>query len=349
VTEEIDSEEAQAIFQKVGQTLKAQRELLGLSLKDVIRHTHLREHYLSALETGSLKDLPSPVQGRGMLKNYAVFLGLDPEPLLLNFAEGLQARLAFKQARRLREEPEALRKKSQAASLPLPVRRIFSTDLMIGGMLALFLTGFIVWGAVRIFSLKGVAAVTPTAPSIADVLLESQQTPTATLEPVNEAETDLQAGLPGAAEEAPPLELTLEEEISDEEGEEGASPPPAAAGSVQVYITISQRAWMRVTVDGRVEFDGRVIPGSAYTFAGEKQIELLTGNAAALRIFFNQQDLGALGSYGEIVNQIYTLEGIVMPTPTVTPTGTATPRLTATPKPTSTPRPGDTPVVPALP
>jgi hypothetical protein len=33
-----------------------------------------------------------------MLSNYAIFLGFDPEPLLLRFAEGLQANLAARQA-----------------------------------------------------------------------------------------------------------------------------------------------------------------------------------------------------------------------------------------------------------
>ena len=38
--------------------------------------------------------LPSPVQGRGMLKNYADFLGLESDTLLLTFADGLQTGLA---------------------------------------------------------------------------------------------------------------------------------------------------------------------------------------------------------------------------------------------------------------
>ena len=99
-----DSSEEQidSIFVEIGQKLERQRELLGLSLEDVERHTHLRTHYLRALEAGNLDDLPSSVQGRGMLNNYAGFLGLDPERVLLRFAEGLQAQLAARQTARPR-------------------------------------------------------------------------------------------------------------------------------------------------------------------------------------------------------------------------------------------------------
>jgi len=54
-------------FVEVGQKLSEQRELLGLALDDVERHTHLRVRYLKALEEGDLDGLPSPVQGRGSI------------------------------------------------------------------------------------------------------------------------------------------------------------------------------------------------------------------------------------------------------------------------------------------
>jgi hypothetical protein len=100
---------------------------------------------------------------------------------------------------------------------------------------------------------------------------------------------------------------------------------------VQVSLVIQQRAWVRVTVDGNVEFEGRVIPGAAYSFAGEQQVEILSGNAAALQILYNQQDLGVLGITGEVVNRVFTLDGVATPTATATPTVTATARTTPTP------------------
>jgi hypothetical protein len=113
---------------------------------------------------------------------------------------------------------------------------------------------------------------------------------------------------------------------------------------VAVYVTVRQRAWMQVTVDGDLVFQGRVLPGSAYAYEGEEQVEVLTGNGAGLQIFYNQQDLGLMGDAGQIVQLIFTREGIVQPTPTATLALTPTPRPTVTPAPTRTLPPGFFPV-----
>jgi len=93
---------------------------------------------------------------------------------------------------------------------------------------------------------------------------------------------------------------------------------------------------VRVTVDGEEAFSGRVTPGDSYPFEGEDQVEILTGNGAALRVTFNGDDLGLMGNLGEVVSVIYTAAGIATPTPTPIPTITPTPRVTITPTATST-------------
>ncbi len=330
---------AAAIFKEIGANLRQQRELLGLSLDDVVRHTHLRRHYLSALESGDFTGLPSPVQGRGMLNNYAAFLGLDPDPLLLRFAEGLQARLAARQAEQRRTEPK---RPVRGRQLPPAIRRIFSSDLLIGGLLGVFLVGFVVWGAIRIFSFNTGEPPTPTAPPIAEVLLSNSElaTPSPSPEPLPTETISVAGAIPSGPEILATDVITAAQ----------VTLPPAGSRPVQVYVTANQRAWMRVLVDGDIEFEGRVLPGSAYSFSGEEQVEILTGNGAALNIFFNQEDQGPLGNYGQVVNQIYTIDGIIAPTPTITPTGTPTPRTSATPQPSVTPAFSEgTPVIPALP
>jgi cytoskeletal protein RodZ len=357
--EELSSAEVARKFAEIGADLQAQREILGLSLDDVERHTHLRQHYLLALEAGDLDGLPSPVQGRGMLQNYAAFLGLDPDPLLLKFADGLQARLAEKQA----AWPRRARRAAAEAARPRPwgpLRRWVSGDFLLGGILILFLAGFVIWGAVRINAMGADTAPTATVPSIAEALMPTPEpspspTPTASPEPtalgggeappptiaiaVEATEGGEGEALPATTGEASQAETEAEAEVAS--GEAGEL--PGSAGSVQVYLTVNQRAWVRVTVDGEVELEGRVIPGSAYAFEGNQQVEILTGNGAALQVFYNQRDLGSLGIYGEEVNRIFTVEGAVQPTATITPTPaptatiTPTPQVTATGLPTSMP------------
>lgn len=316
----ITEDSPEVIFIEIGKKIRQQRDLLGLSYEDVERHTHLRLHYLQALEAGRIGDLPSPVQARGMLSNYAVFLGLDPEPLLLRFADGLQARLAEKQLTKKTSLPKASRR---ASRLPVSIRRIFSGELLFGAIIIVLLVGFVIWAAVRIFTIRAEQEPpSPTAPSIAEVLLATQ---TATLTPTPVPST------PTIPVVAPPTE-GVEEDNSVEE-----PPLPGSSEAVLVYMTVRQRAWVRVIVDDEIVLSGRVLPGNAYNFTGDERVEVLTGNGAALQIFFNQQDLGPLGLYGQVVHRIYTIDSIQTPTPTITPTPSATPRATQTPRFTATP------------
>jgi cytoskeleton protein RodZ len=324
-------QEASAIFMEVGEKLQHQRELLGLSLEDVERHTYLRLHYLIALEAGNLDGLPSPVQGRGMLNNYATFLGLNPDPLLLRFAEGLQLRLAARQAAQQHPRPAA---RNRQIILPAPLKRIFSSDILIGGGLAVFLIVFIFWGAIRIFATLNRSDVTPTAPSIAEVLLATA-TPTATETP--------QPVTPTAP---PPLEIFPTQALVTD-AVTGAMISPQPISGVQVYVNVRHRAWMRALVDGEVQFEGRVVPGTAYPFAGETSVEIQASNGAALQILFNGIDLGALGITGQVVDRIFSLQGEVTPTPTITPT--ASPSQPATPTSIPSPTPPVQVTAPALP
>ena len=63
----------------IGETLREAREQLGLTLEEAEHATRIRTHHLQALENEAWDSLPSPVQARGFLHNYADFLGLDAE------------------------------------------------------------------------------------------------------------------------------------------------------------------------------------------------------------------------------------------------------------------------------
>jgi hypothetical protein len=100
---------------------------------------------------------------------------------------------------------------------------------------------------------------------------------------------------------------------------------------------------MRVTVDGQVKFEGRTELEHDYAYQASSQIEVLVGNAAALRVAFNGRDMGMMGSFGEVVDRIYTVQGVFTPTATPPPTPTASPNVTATPSITPTATPSVTP------
>ena len=315
--ENIDPETYQQILKEIGRELRQRRELLSLHFDEVERNTHVKAYYLDALERGALDDLPSTVQTRGMLSNYATFLDLDVDVLLLRFADALQAR------HRERNPQKPARKPGQPilANIP-PVRSFIAGDMIFGIGMAILLVGFAIWGVNRVMTIQSQREVQPTAISLSDVLLSSPDpssfTATATLLPL----------------ESVPGEATVTVEI----------PTQNVNAEVQLNLVAVERTYLRVVVDGEVAFDGRVVPGNAYPFEAENQIEVLVGSGAAIRMVYNGRDLGLMGTFGQVVNNIYLGTEIITPTgmPTTTPTITPTP--TRTTEPTATSKFTDTPV-----
>ena len=61
----------------IGQRLKQNRLSRKLSLENVAEATRVRVIYLQALENNDYSAMSSAAQGRGFLRLYADFLGLD--------------------------------------------------------------------------------------------------------------------------------------------------------------------------------------------------------------------------------------------------------------------------------
>jgi hypothetical protein len=271
------------------------------------------------------------------LNNYARFLDLDVDALLLTFAEGLQTQRLERQPR----QDETPRKPGSNSpfktgqpfkiKIPAIIQRYFSVDIFVGGGLVLFLLVFAIWGTSRILNLRAGSTPQPTAPSILNILVSTPEEATSTSAPIETTNGGVSLVSPVAGET---LVLTI---------------PALDHGPVQVVLVALEQAWVRVTVDGIIQFEGRVTAGTAYSYDGNTQIEVLTGNGRAISILYNQNDLGPMGNTGEVVDHIYTANAILNPTPTftltptITKTSTVTLRPTLTLRPSITPRPSATP------
>jgi cytoskeleton protein RodZ len=62
-----------------GESLRRERELRGVSLREIADHTKISTRFLQALEEDRLDVLPGGVFQRAFVKQYARYLGLDPE------------------------------------------------------------------------------------------------------------------------------------------------------------------------------------------------------------------------------------------------------------------------------
>ncbi|MBN1222631.1 MAG: helix-turn-helix domain-containing protein [Candidatus Aminicenantes bacterium] len=74
----------------IGQDLKRERELRGISLKEIADSTKINIRFLQALEDDRLDILPEKFFVRGIIREYAKYLGLDENDVLNKYHEALQ-------------------------------------------------------------------------------------------------------------------------------------------------------------------------------------------------------------------------------------------------------------------
>jgi cytoskeletal protein RodZ len=70
---------------RLGELLRGQREKKGITLDQAAADTRIREKFLKALEDGDYQSLPGAVYTKGFLRNYAEYLDLDQDELVVLF------------------------------------------------------------------------------------------------------------------------------------------------------------------------------------------------------------------------------------------------------------------------
>jgi cytoskeletal protein RodZ len=297
---------------EIGRTLRETRERLGLTLEEAERSTHIRVERLTALENGNFDSFASQAQARGFLGNYADFLGLDREDVLEQFA--------LSRGRRTPQFIKIGSKTEPSASKPfVQVRkpRVFSSDLLIAGLIIIGVIAMLIWGAGRVFA----ALNSEADPAQLDPISKTTQ--------LNETPT-----------ENPPTAVVLSDliNLSPEAATPTSTLQLGVVETTSIVIIAEQQAWIRITVDGEEAFSGRVRRDDSLEFFDFETLELLTGNGGVIRVLYNNQDIGFLGEIGQVIIRIWTVEGLVTPTPTITRTP-APPTATSerTPAPNSVP------------
>ncbi|MEM7531780.1 MAG: helix-turn-helix domain-containing protein [Chloroflexota bacterium] len=99
-------------LQDMGSFLRERREAMGVTLAEVEAATRIRQKYLAALESDEWNLLPGEIVGRGFLRNYSLYLDLEPNEILERRRAVIEPRLA-----------SALDYTSAGSSLP-PIRNV---------------------------------------------------------------------------------------------------------------------------------------------------------------------------------------------------------------------------------
>ena len=85
-----------------------------------------------------------------------------------------------------------------------------------------------------------------------------------------------------------------------------ATPRPAVMPAHQIAIKITERSWLRVTVDGKTELEGILPAGTTRTFTGNVA-DIRVGNAGGVTVLVDGRPAVPLGKPGDVVEQRYVL------------------------------------------
>ena len=80
-----DNPSARGHAPRVGAELRAAREHRGWNLEELAAGLRIRAAYLEAIEDGRVADLPGNAYALGVLRTYAVALGLEPDDVSRRF------------------------------------------------------------------------------------------------------------------------------------------------------------------------------------------------------------------------------------------------------------------------
>jgi len=297
---------------ELGSLLREAREAKGLTLAEVQENIRINSKYLEALENRQYEMLPTQVHVKGYLRNYARFLELDPKPLLDR----------YELSKGNRPMPIDNQRMPEDAALdsiePIPDQVFFdpvNVELSGGGsrssgsVLRLIIIGALLV-ALALVANRFIPILRGNGDGT-EVITNSIQDAVSNI--ANESEPEMTATsealvIPGAGES---ITSTSRNEAIQLPTLTPTRPAlPATLETIQLRAEITERTWMRVTIDGEVVFEGLARRGDEpYQWEAQEEAQLLTGNAIGIFVTVNGIELGKLGGRGEVVDEIWTTTG----------------------------------------
>jgi cytoskeleton protein RodZ len=274
---------------EIGRYLEQKRKERGLSLEEVEHATKIRKRYLTGLEREDYAMLPDAVYVRGFLKTYANYLGLDGEALSQQ----------LKSMRKPRRERGINYNTSPESDFEEPLiapsglggtqKRRISTSAIVTLLVALLALAAVI--GTLYFVGRGVQASNEGNPAENPPHQEQQKV------------ADRQM----AHDEAEPAKEDAAQ--GAEQKEPAAAEQSAPPDTLQVLVSVKERpSWILIRSDGTAAYEQIAQPGFSKTFEAERRLYIKSGDAGAVTVEINGQEVGPLGPAGQIVAKNYTLK-----------------------------------------
>lgn len=249
---------ADQVLTGVGAELKRAREAAGLAIGDVAVRLKLLPRQVESLEGERFDRLPGPAIARGIVRNYARLLNLDPGPLV--------ARM-MPPAAKTPEPAAALRPREP---MPSPTASRRSTLLYAGFSVVLLV-------AIGAFAYQWQHK--KAAPELVAQVQRPEQKPVE--KPI---ETPVEQP---AAKERPPVVPSQAEPPAEPEPEPAAAPAPQP-GVRRLFLRMEQEAWVEVRdSNGRSLLSSLNPAGSERAVQGQPPFQVVIGNAPHVKLTYD--------------------------------------------------------------
>ncbi len=259
----------------VGDLLRAEREKQNLTVKDIESGTSIRALYIESIEKGEYNALPGEVYVKGFIRNYASYLKMDADAVLKQYNEERHPEQVAVQAEAASVKQPAVESNKTAVPRVEPKKETVSSDgdFMLRVEKSRRSQNLVLGAAAAVVIFGG-----------AYFLFGGGDDKAAPAKPAQQASTQTTKSV--ATETPKPEEKKFED--------------------VEIAAKFSDRCWTKVVVDGKTAFEGTAEKGKTMHWTGKEKVLVTAGNAGAVELTYNGQDLGKAGEVGEVIEKSFT-------------------------------------------
>jgi len=258
-----------------GEELRREREIRGISLKEIADATKISKRFLEAIERNDHKTLPAPVFTRGFVREYARYLGLSSEEMVnrYNFAAVGDDRIeqsAHLERLTTPQAPPMPKKKAPQVSIPPAYARVDrNVYILILVVIALV--------AVSYWALK----------HRRESRLANEERLSA------EAKTVVTAPPPKAPAALPQTSTAP------------VAPEPGQAAPLLLSIEVNEPSVVVLEADGETVINDELRRGYHRTIEAKERFRFRTiGNAAGIALTLNDKPVPPLGRGGQVLHDV---------------------------------------------
>jgi cytoskeleton protein RodZ len=251
---------------EIGLMLRRRREEVGQDIAAISAITHIKPHFLKAIEEGRRKDLPGTAYMIGYIRTYANHLGLDGNRLITDYHDELAAHRRWVDKRADPVEPASLS------------RMRISPVITVAGVLILCVAGYVGWGyatAPREETAEIAAVEEPAEPAMPERAPTAEPAP----RPVVPSPTGANASAPNAT--SPDSAGTMSAVTDDPPAPTETTPAPteAAPGPTIAEALPGSEAESEAAAEN--EAGDQVPPEAEFASTGDEAVEETPLPAAA--------------------------------------------------------------------